>query len=447
MSASEAPTPPSLIAAVTELRDRAMAASTLAGLGFSIANDPYPLLRFRQALVLVPNGASSTVLCVSGLATPQEQTPYLNWLKTVTRWLDQTLEESTPRVLTRHQTTPPDDIAQGWQQWWPGVVWCVPLHDSRGERRAIALFLLDQPPPQAIQAQMTGLAFTWAYCWQALAPRRHGRKPSRRRMGWLIVGLLGLAMFLPIRQSALAPAQIISREAVVVTSPLDGIVAAMLVRPNQAVTAGTPLLRLDTTRLESQAAVLEQQLKVAEAELDAAGSLAFDDRTSLAEMTRLRGQRDQRQAELDAVKAELARTLVRAPRDGVAVYRSVDEWQGRPVTTGERILRLADPARPQMELQLAVADAIALEPGAEVTLFLTAYPLSPLHGVIEETSYQARPDDNGIAAYRLLGSIAEGAKQARLGLHGTAKVYGEDVSLGYYLIRRPLSALRAWTGW
>ena len=39
------------------------------------------------------------------------------------------------------------------------------------------------------------------------------------------------------------------------------------------------------------------------------------------------------------------------------------------------------------------------------------------------------------------------ANKVRLGLHGTAKVYGEEVSLGYYLLRRPLSALRAWTGW
>ncbi|WP_110640821.1 HlyD family efflux transporter periplasmic adaptor subunit [Salinicola sp. CPA57] len=447
MSASEYPSPPSLIAAVTELRDRAMAASTLAGLGFSIANDPYPLLRFRQGLLLVPVASSPSVMCVSGLATPQEQTPYLNWLKQATRWLNQEFEDITPRVLIRDQLTPPDVIVEGWAQWWPSVLWCVPLHDQGGERLALAVFLLDQPPPQAVREQMPGLASTWAYCWQALTPRRKGWRLPRKRLAWLVVVIVAAAMFVPIRQSALAPAQVISRDAIVVTSPLDGVVAEMLVRPNQAVTAGTPLLRLDTTSLKSQAAVLQQRLGVAEAELDAAGSLAFDDRTSLAEMTRLRGQRDQRRAELEAVEAELARTLVRAPRDGIAVYRDIDDWQGRPVTIGERILRLADPAQPEMEIQLAVADAIALDPGADVTLFLTAYPLAPIHGVIEETSYQARPDDNGIAAYRLLASIDDEPEHARLGLHGTAKVYGDDVTLGYYLLRRPLSALRAWTGW
>ena len=100
-----------------------------------------------------------------------------------------------------------------------------------------------------------------------------------------------------------------------------------------------------------------------------------------------------------------------------------------------------------MRIQLAVADAIALEPGAEVTLFLTAYPLQPLHGRVLETSYQAHPSDEGVTSYRLLASIDGDAATARLGLHGTAKLYGKRVLLGYYLLRRPLAAVRAWTGW
>ncbi|WP_395949778.1 MULTISPECIES: hypothetical protein [Aeromonas] len=95
---------------------------------------------------------------------------------------------------------------------------------------------------------------------------------------------------------------------------------------------------------------------------------------------------------------------------------------------------------------LPVADAIALEPGADVTLFLSAYPLDPLRGKILETSYQAQPGADGVVAYRLLATIESPPSHARLGLHGTAKLYGERVLLGYYLLRRPLAALRAWSG-
>ena len=104
------------------------------------------------------------------------------------------------------------------------------------------------------------------------------------------------------------------------------------------------------------------------------------------------------------------------------------------------------PARPAMLLHLPVADAIALEVGAPVKLYLSAHPLSSIEGKVTETSYQAVTTPEGIAAYRLRATIDDTGSEARLGLRGTAKVYGGWTVLGYYLLRRPLAALRAWSG-
>ena len=175
-------------------------------------------------------------------------------------------------------------------------------------------------------------------------------------------------------------------------------------------------------------------------------SRAFDNPQSRRELTLLSGRAQQKRAELNGVQLQLGRSQVLAPAAGVAVFSDANDWLGKPVVTGERIMQLADPARPAMRIQLPVADAIALEPGAEVALFLTAYPLQPLRGKILETSYQAQTNAEGVVAYRLLASIEEAPDHARLGLHGTAKLYGERVLLGYYLLRRPLAALRAWSG-
>ena len=108
---------------------------------------------------------------------------------------------------------------------------------------------------------------------------------------------------------------------------------------------------------------------------------------------------------------------------------------------------LADPGTPAMLINLPVADAIALEAGAPVKLYLSAHPLSSIEGKITETSYQAITTPEGVAAYRLRASIEGPSPDARLGLRGTAKVSGGWVVLGYYLMRRPLAALRAWSGW
>lgn len=438
---------PQLLLAIAALRDRALAADSLNALGFSIANDPYTLLQYHQALVFQQQGQRLELLCVSGLARPSEDSPYLVWLQRAIRWIATQIDDDKPRWLGRDAVAPPADIDEGWAEWWPKGLWCIPLHDREGRRLGLVLFLLDTPPAPALQPLFEGLWRTWAHCWAGFAKQRRllRWRPSKRQL--LLALAVAVALLLvPVRQTALAPAEIVSREAMIISSPIDGVIESMQVRPNQPVEKDTPLFRLDETTLNSRAEVLSKEVAVADAELMAASQRAFDNPQSKSELTLLNGRVQQRRAELAAVKAQLQRTQVRSPRAGVAVYSDPNDWLGKPVSTGERILLIAEPKQPAMLIQLPVADAIALEPGAEVTLFLTAFPLTPLKGNVLETSYQAQANEEGVVAYHLLASIEGQPEHARLGLHGTARLYGERVVLGYYLLRRPFAALRAWSG-
>jgi len=439
---------PQLLLNLSALRDRALQAETLNELAFSIANDLYPLLQFRQAMVLAQHAENFELLCVSGLAKPTEGSPYLDWLQRSSRWLATQLADQQPRWLSREELDPPTEVADGWAEWWPTGVWCVPLHGKSGRRLGLVLFLLEQPPPEPLTGLLEGLRQTWAYCWSTLTGerKRKGWHLSRRQWG-IAAGIAALLLLVPVRQTALAPAEIVSQHAEIVSSPVDGVIDQIQVRPNQPVEAGTPLFTLDETTLRSRADVLAKQVDVADAELAAASQQAFDNPQSKSQLTLLNARAQQSRAELAEVNAQLKRTRVLSPRAGVAVFSDPNDWLGKPVVTGERVLQVSDPSQPAMRIQLPVADAIALDPGAKVTLYLTAYPLEPLHGKIIETSYQAKPTDDSVVAYRLLASIDGKPEHARLGLHGTAKLYGHRVLLGYYLLRRPFAALRAWTGW
>jgi len=55
-----------------------------------------------------------------------------------------------------------------------------------------------------------------------------------------------------------------------------------------------------------------------------------------------------------------------------------------------------------------------------------------------------RPD--GSYAYRVRASLVQTHDNAQIGHRGTAKLHGEHVLLGYWIIRRPMAALRAWMG-
>lgn len=439
---------PHLLLELDALRDKAMAADSLNSLAFSMANDLYPLLQFHQALVFAQRESSLELLNVSGLSWPSEDSPYLVWLRRASRWVAAQVPDAEPVWLAQETAAPPADIAEGWNEWWPSGLWCIPLHDRDNQRLGLLILLLEQEPPAVLWQHLKGLVATWAYCWSALTRRKRFRRwrPNRKQL-LLVAIVLAALLLLPVRQTALAPTEIVSRQAQIISSPIDGVIEKIQVRPNQPVGAGTPLFSLDETTLRSRAEVLGKEVAVADAELQAASQRAFDNPQSKSELTLLAGRAQQRRAELAAVQAQLKRTQVLSPRGGVAVFSDPNDWLGKPVVTGERIMQVADPAQPAMLIQLAVADAIALEPGAEVTLFLTAYPLTPLKGQILETSYQARPSDEGVVAYRLLASIDGTPEHARLGLHGTAKIYGGRVMLGYYLLRRPLATLRAWSGW
>lgn len=62
---------------IARLEARARAANNVAEFSFSIANDAYSLLGFRQALVF-DGGAKKAASClIPGLARPTEDSPYL----------------------------------------------------------------------------------------------------------------------------------------------------------------------------------------------------------------------------------------------------------------------------------------------------------------------------------------------------------------------------------
>lgn len=440
---------------LTQIEAQARAAANLVELGFSIANDSYSLLGFRQALVYQGADVKATLLTVSGLAKPAEGSPYLVWLQRAWKWLFTQLED-TPCWIQSDQVLDnmSEDIREGWQEWWPMGVYATPIKSRQGAILGWVVYLLDKPIEAWQQNSLERLSHTWGYCWEMLAGKpKRGLRRRWQAAGWslraaVVVGLV-LLLMLPVRQTVLAPAEVISLESQVIAAPIDGVIKAVQVRPNQLVKSGELLFSLDETTLRNRLEVVRQSVAVADAEYIAATQKAFHDSASQSELAVLSGRAHERRAELAAVQLQLSRVQVAAVNDGVAVFADPDDWLGRPVSTGERIMLLANPDKPGLLIHLPVADALVLEPGAKVKLFLSTKPLNPLEAELIETSYQAMLSPDGISSYRLRArfSALDEEELVRIGLQGTAKLYGDRVMLGYYIMRRPLAALREWTGW
>ncbi|MCF8210734.1 MAG: HlyD family efflux transporter periplasmic adaptor subunit, partial [Rhodoferax sp.] len=259
-------------------------------------------------------------------------------------------------------------------------------------------------------------------------------------------GLVLLSMACPVRLTVMAPGELVPAHPVVVRAPLDGVLDVFHVQPNQLVKKGQALFGFDEALIQSRLEVAAQTLSTAETEYRQTSQQALMDAKSRPQLAMLTGKIEEKRAELDFLTDQLARSRVLAPQDGVALFDDPSEWIGRPVVVGERIMRIAKPTDIEVEAWLPMADAIPLQPNAPVSLYLNASPLQAVDARLRYMAHDAVQRPDGSFAYRVRATL-EGATEHRVGLKGTAKLQGDWVALGYWVLRRPLATLRSFVGW
>ncbi len=272
--------------------------------------------------------------------------------------------------------------------------------------------------------------------------------PSRLQTLLLFAAALAALLFIEVPLRALAPVEVIARDPFVVAAPIDGVIEAIPVEPNQKVKAGDILVKLADTTLKNRFEVADREVQVAEARLKQSNQIAFSDSRGMHEIGIARAELSLKLAERDFARDLLAKTQIAAPHEGLAIYSDRRDLIGRPVAVGERILEIAEPAKIEARIDLPVADAIALTPGASVKLFLDSDPLRPWPATVQRADYKAKIGENDIVSFRVVAAVTAQPDRPlpRLGVRGTAQVSGGDVSLGLYLFRRPITYLRQWIG-
>ncbi|CAI8851150.1 efflux RND transporter periplasmic adaptor subunit [Kosakonia quasisacchari] len=421
-----------------DIERQARSADTSEALAYCIVNDSQPLFGFRHA-ALVING---TVRAVTGVTQPAPHAPFVAFIERASAQLQRHSQQAQCAVV---QAASLDQ--QSRNDWLalsaPEVLW-APLKDRKGRVFGGIWYAREQPWQDAETLLVEQLAHAFSHAWLALEPQPVWRRPRWRWKLMVPCVLLVGCLFIPVHQSVLAPAEVVPLNGRVVAAPLDGVIQAFAVQPNQSVHKGDLLVRFDDTTLKAQADVAERALNVAEAEYRASAQRAFQDTDSKARLDFLAAQVEQKRAERDYANALLSRTEIHAERDGIAVFADADRWVGKPVRTGERLLDLADPASVSLRIELDVGDAIRLKPDAPITLFLDSDPLTPHGALLDRVAYESEQTPAGNLAYRLDARFT--GEPPRIGLRGTAKVSGQYVPLAVYLFRRPLAVLRQSVG-
>lgn len=429
------------LARLIAIERQARKSESVAELKFTMVNSSHRLVPYHQAILCEQGGQPTAV---SGVVTVEANTPWFLWIRSLAKSLEKRFPEPAVLRLCRTELAGSEPCVDEWQKWLPDHLLFCPLSDRNGNRLGQLLLFRGQPFQAQEAALLDVLADTYAHAWLALGGPGKRRpvagKIRRFRAAFLLVPLL-LVSLLRVPESVLAPAEIVAVDPVIITAGVPGQIREIAVQPYQTVEKGQLLFQLDDTELTNRLVLAEKSLEVVKADYLRAEQKAFYDPAAKGELEVLRLQVKEKELEVSYSRDELRRQQVTAPQSGLVIFRDRNDWLGRPIAVGEKVMTLADPGRAEIEISMPVDDAISLEKGAKVKLFLRTDPLNPINGLITRTSYKAEERPGGSMFFTLRAKF-DGTESARIGLQGTAKVYGDSVSLLYYLFRKPLAVIR-----
>ena len=443
---STAPTPSNPLLSLVGLGQKARQADSLDELGFLLVNDSKALSGYRHALLW---WQAQGVTHVSGVVMPERHSPFIQWAGKVCEHLSgqPDLAFKSLSILDL-----PEDMQEGWGRWMPSQAWWMPL----GMGMSGGLLVADD----ALDEQRLPLWQEWVGVWSLAADRlrrvasqsvmgavRHWFRQTRPQRGWhtsrrlwALVVLL-LVLLCPVRLTVVGEGELVPREPLVVRAPLDGVIHEFHVSPNQVVKAGEALFSYDNEVVRSRLMVAQQSLATAQAEYRQAAQSAFTDARAKFQLAGLVGKVQERETELRFLTEQVNRTTVTAPQAGVVLFNDVSEWIGKPVQTGERVVRMADPTDVELEVWVNLADAVPLKTGDAAKLFMAASPLDTLDAKVRWLGYEAQPRPDGTFAYRIRASLTD-RSAFMVGAKGVARVSAGRVPLVYWLLRKPLAVIR-----
>ena len=424
-------------------------AENLNAFQYVVVNETYKLVKYKQAVLLKldRNNLRAEVRAASGIAAIDRNVPAIRRLEHVIT------DFARDKQLDTLQSINPDDISETYRADFETfaaahVLWC-PVKLANGDILGGLWLTRDSTWTESECTILQQLADSFAFIWASFEkPGRYEKKNLLRRCTGIVVAIaLFASMFMTVPLSVLAPAEVVARDFSIIAAPLAGVIKAIEVKPNAPVKKGELLFKYDDVDLRGQYAVVVEEYAVAESEYRKAAQKAVHDPDSRAQLAILKATLAQKQAERTYIGELLERLDVRAPRDGVVVINDVDDWNGQPVVAGERVMKVANPDEVELRIFLPVGDAIILKTGAPVRLFLDTAPLAPLTAQLLRANYEAEKTPDDQFAFRLTASLDDvEASPPRIGLRGTARISGQDVSLFFYLFRRPISALRQFIG-
>lgn len=206
----------------------------------------------------------------------------------------------------------------------------------------------------------------------------------------------------------------------VVSAPFDGYVASQHARAGDVVRDGQVLAVLDDRdlvleRLRWSTQHRERVVKYQKALVDG----------QRAEAKVAQAQIDEATARIDLLDAQIARTKIKAPFDGIIIAGDLSQSVGAAIRRGEQLFKVAPLDAYRVVLEIDEADIAVIGAGQRGHLRVSAMPDEPLPYVIERIT-PITESKEGRNVYRVEARLNEANVRLRPGMSGVGKTITED---------------------
>jgi hypothetical protein len=435
-----------ILATLNRLSLNACGSKEKQSLIFLILNETVRVVKYDRAVLWQFKQDSFSLLGVSGQSRVNQTTDY------ATRWQELVEDLKTPNTLQELSRESFLDKESEWMQLQESegglkVVW-VPIFTN--EKLSLGIWLERWGGKEWQKEELDLVSFlsqSYGVAWEKFAPKFAHNLMLKRNILFFCAFVIASLFLVHVPLRIVAPCEIVPKDPIMITAPLEGVIAEVTVKPGQEVNVKDTLLTYDKRVPIQDFKVAQKSLQIAKSEYERSSVLAFKDKKIMSEVGILRLKYQKESLRLDLANYKLSQLEVGAPISGVVMLDDPNVWRGKSVRIGELIMSISNPEETKLKIWIPEDDNVELDEKKDIKVFLNVRPESSLGAQISYISDYSEVNDKGVASFTSEAHWGETkSSDIKLGLKGSAILYGEEVTLFYWLMRRPWSSLRKLVG-
>ena len=436
------------IARLISLEKKTREAKSKDELNFIVVNETREIIDYTTSFLLLKSATDKFhINAISDIASIDRTAPLVTFVESI-------LNHKTKKNLKEIESIDLEQFSKKIKKQKPKNIpqylLCIPIFSPQRGLQGYLLLARNKNFNDNENELVQHLSRTYGHAYNTFLTnfsiKNFLKKNFTGKKRWITISVIILIFLFPVRMTSTAPVEVVAKNPFLITSPFDGVVKKIIANNNDQTKPGDLLVLLEDIDLSNEFNLAKQSLQVAEKELLRTRQSSFTDNEQKSRLAELVAQVDLKRVELKSAERKLKNSKIYSEKKGVVIVDRKSDWQGKPVAVGEKILTIADPNNIEFLIWLPVKDSIVINQDANTNIFLDINPMSSYKGNIIRSTYEPELSPEEVLSYKLISSFKGNRDTPRIGLRGTAKVYGNRTILFYYLFRKPITFIRQLIG-